>query len=80
MMKKSNVSSNKKVISRDFLNSLSAFTIVALTLFVLFMVFGTIAPYMSNYTLTTQLSELLASKSYSYCFTLNDADAVPLVG
>lgn len=79
-MKKSNVFLNKKIIKKDFLNSLSAFTIVVLTLFVLFMVFGSIAPYMSNeYKLTTQLSQMLASKEYSYCFTLNDADAVPLV-
>lgn len=80
-MKKSSVFSNKNVVRKDFLNSLSAFSIVAITLFALFMIYGTLAPYTTNsYELTSSLAEQLAQKRYSYCFVMNDvADLAPFL-
>lgn len=79
-MKKSSVFSSKVIVRKDLLNSFSAFTIVALALFAFFMIFGTLAPYTSNnYTLVSQLSEVLSRKGSSYCFISNDADVAPLL-
>ena len=78
-MKKLNEFSSKTVARNDLLNSFSVFTIVAITLFALFMVYGTLAPYQSHtHTIVSELSELIAKGGYKYCFTVNDADVFPL--
>lgn len=79
-MKKSNGFSSKTVARKDLLNSFSPFTIVAITLFALFLIYGTLAPYATHdHKLVTELSELIAGGNYKYCFAMNEAEFFPLL-
>ncbi len=79
-MKKSNVFSSKLNSSKDVFNGLSAFTVVAVGIFAILIILGTLTPSFENNKLVCELAKTLDGKHpYSYCFSLNQFDYYTLV-
>ncbi len=79
-MKKSNVFSSKFNSSKDVFNGLSAFTVVAVGIFAILIILGTLTPSFENNKLVCELAKTLDGKyPYSYCFSLNQFDYYAIV-
>ena len=72
-MKKSNVSLNKTIVRKDFLNGLSAFTVTLIFVFGVLLFLGTLAPSVTNGKLVFGLTQRVArGDELSYIFDCND--------
>ena len=79
-MKKLNIFSNKLNSSKDIFNGLSAFTVVAVGIFYILIVIGTLTPTIENNKVELMLVQTLSTAHpYSYCFSSNQFDFYTLV-
>lgn len=79
-MKKSNAFLSKFNSSKDVFNGLSAFTVVAVGLFAILIIIGTLTPTIENKKIVFMLAKTLADKHpYSYYFSSNQFDYYALI-
>ena len=79
-MKKSNAFLSKFNSYKDIFNGLSAFTVVAVGVFAILILIGTLTPTMENNKIEFMLTQTLSiNNPYSYCFSSNQFDYYSLI-